>query len=170
MKKYSLPVLAVAILFASCKGKAENDAMQNAKDIQSMVKQNSPGTRPTTAYGFMMTAKIDGKEWNATAMYPPDRVGQVVGENDGESIVLPYYDRKSFLQMKIDKRKFGGNSSAAEVHLNDNIGLYTATKGEMELTKVDDNMAEGKFSFTAKGFQSDKTIEVTDGFFRVLFK
>ena len=33
-----------------------------------------------------------------------------------------------------------------------------------------DNMAEGKFYFTATGFQSDKTVEVTDGFFRILWK
>lgn len=39
----------------------------------------------------------------------------------------------------------------------------------MELTKVDDNMAEGKFYFTATGFQSDKTVEVTDGFFRIVW-
>ena len=64
----------------------------------------------------------------------------------------------------------GEGHELAEMHLNDDVSLWTASKGEMELTKVDDNLAEGKFYFTAKGFQSYKTIEVTDGFFRILFK
>lgn len=169
VKHTALSILAIGVLI-SCKSKAQNSAEQQAKDIQKMVKANTPGTRPTTADGYMMTAKIDGKEWSATAMYPPDRAGQVYGENNGESISLPYYDRKSFLQMKNDKRKLGEGGSAVDMRLNDNIALYSAIKGEMEVTKADDNMAEGKFYFTAKGFQSDKTIAVTDGFFRILFK
>jgi hypothetical protein len=158
------------MVFEGCKNKAETGAAQQAKDIQEMVKKNSPGTIPTTADGYMMTATIDGKAWKATAMYPPDKAGVVVGENNGESISLPYYDRRSFLEMQTNKRKLGDGGSAVDIQLNDDIALYAASKGEMELTKVDDHMAEGKFSFTAKGFQSDKTIEVTDGFFRILFK
>jgi hypothetical protein len=38
-------------------------------------------------------------------------------------------------------------------------------KRQMEITKVDNNWAEGKFYFT--GSRSDKTVEVTDGFFRI---
>lgn len=170
MKHVILSVLLVAIFF-SCKDKTQNSAEQQANNIQEMVKKNSPGTTPTTADGFMMTAKIDGKEWNAAAMYPPDRAGQVAGENNGESITLPYYDRRSFLHIQDEKkRKLGDGGDAAELRLHDDIALYSAVKGEMELTKVNDQMAEGKFSFTAKGFQSDKTIEVSDGFFRVLWK
>jgi hypothetical protein len=37
----------------------------------------------------------------------------------------------------------------------------------MEITKVDDKWAEGTFSFTASGFQTDKTMQVTEGFFRI---
>lgn len=152
----------------SCKTQSQKDAIKTATDIQSIVKANSPGTRPTSADGFMMTAKIDGKEWKANAMYPPEVAGKVFGENNDESISLPYYDRRSFLANT--NKKLGDGGSAAELHLNDDIALYTGTKGTMEITKSDDNMAEGKFSFTAKGFESDKTVEVTDGFFRILFK
>jgi hypothetical protein len=66
-----------------------------------------------------------------------------------------------------DKKKLGENHELAEMRLNDDVGLWTATKGELQLTKVDENWAEGKFSFTAKGFQTDKTIEVTEGIFRI---
>lgn len=170
MKKNLLLILFCTVTrgIFSCKSQSQNEAEKTATDIQSMVKANSPGTQPTTADGFMMTAKIDGKEWNANAMYPPEVAGKVFGENNGESISLPYYDRRSFLART--NTILGDGGSAAELHLNDDIALYTGTKGTMEITKSDDNMAEGKFSFTAKGFQSDKTVEVTDGFFRILFK
>lgn len=166
MKINTLCLLLVfsAFLVTGCKSKSESDAPNMAANIQNMVKKNSPGTVATSPTGYMMTAKIDGKDWKADAIYPPDRAGQIVGENNGESIALPYYDRKNFLAKKITKLK------GIDMRLNDKIVLYTGTMGEMELTKVDDNMAEGKFYFTASGFQSDKIVEVTDGFFRIVWK
>lgn len=162
-------ILCILLIFTtltafSCQSKSEKDPTSIAKGIQNMVKEHSPGTIATSPTGYMMTAKIDGKDWKADAIYPPDRAGQIVGENNGESIALPYYDRKNFLAKKITKLK------GIDMRLNDKIVLYTGTKGEMEITKADDNMAEGKFYFTATGFQSDKTVEVTDGFFRILWK
>jgi hypothetical protein len=156
--------IAFCIVLLSCNG-AQNGAAKQAEQIQSMVKQASPGYLPTSADGITLTAKIDGKDWKATGMMRPDRAGVIIGENNGESISLPYYDRRSFLAN--NKRLLGDDHGAAEVRLNDDVALWTATKGEVDLTKVDENWAEGKFSFTAKGFQSDKTIEVTDGFFRI---
>jgi hypothetical protein len=165
--KNSLLLFAVCIFLFSCNN-GNNDAATKAKDIQNMVKQNSPGSVPTSPDGITLTAKIDGKDWKASAMMPPDKAGVILGENNGESISLPYYDKHNFLAS--DKRKLGEGHDLAEMRLNDAVGLWTGTKGEMEITKVDDNWAEGKFSFTAKGFQSDKTIEVTDGFFRISLK
>ena len=124
-----------------------------------------PGGIPTTDGGITLTAKIDGKEWKASSMMLPDKAGVILGENNGESISLPYYDRHNFLAN--DKKELGENHELAEMKLNDKVVLWTAKKGELQLTKVDENWAEGKFSFTAKGFQTDKTIEVTDGFFRI---
>jgi hypothetical protein len=37
----------------------------------------------------------------------------------------------------------------------------------MEITKVADNWAEGSFNFTAVCSSSDKTVKITDGFFRI---
>lgn len=163
VKHTALSILAIGVLI-SCKSKAQSSAEQQAKDIQKMVKQNSPGTIPTSASGYMMTASIDGKEWKASAMYPPESAGLIVGENNGESISLPYYDRRSFSGSKITKLK------GVDMRLNDDVKLWTGVNGEMEITKIDDKSAEGTFHFTAKGFQSEKTIEVTNGFFRILFK
>ena len=166
-QKKSLLIAAAFVFLFSCNSE-NNNAVTKAKEIQNMVKQNSPGSIPTAKDGITLTAKIDGKEWKATAMMPPDRAGVILGENSGESISLPYYDRHNFLAS--DKQKLCEGHGLAEMRLNDDVGLWTGTKGEMELTKVDDNWAEGRFSFTAKGFQTDKTKEVTDGFFRISLK
>lgn len=168
MKKLLLVFVFATFIFAGCKSQSQKEAIQKAKDIQTAVKENTPGSIPTTTGGWTMTAKIDGKEWKASGIMPPDRAGVLLGENNGESISLPYYDRRSFLANT--KTELGANHGLAEMRLNDNIVLYTGTKGELELTKVDDNWAEGKFSFTAKGFQTDKTVKVTDGFFRISLK
>jgi len=163
-QKFSFLGIAFCIVLLSCNG-AQNSAAKQAEQIQSMVKQNSPGSIPTSPDGNTLTAKINGKDWKATGMMSPDRAGVIIGENNGESISLPYYDRRSFLAS--EKRLLGDTHDLAEMQLNEDVKLWTATKGELDLTKVDENWAEGKFSFTAKGFQSDKTIEVTDGFFRI---
>jgi hypothetical protein len=39
----------------------------------------------------------------------------------------------------------------------------------MTITKVDQNSAEGTFSFTATARETTKKVEVTEGTFRVLF-
>jgi hypothetical protein len=149
----------------SCGNNTQNKALNDAKEVQTAIKQMQPGGVLTSQGGYTMTAKINGKEWTATSMMPPDRAGRIFGENNGESISLPYYDKKNFLSQT--KNKLGENHDAVDMMLNDDVKLWSAKKGEMEITKVDDNWAEGKFSFTASGFQSDKTIEVTDGFFRI---
>ena len=166
-KTMSLLVLAISVLI-SCKSKTQNEAEKLAEGIIQTRTANTPGGIPTTSAGYSMIAKIDGKVWSATSFMPPERAGLIVGENNGETISLPYYDKKNFLALT--KKKLGESHELAEMHLNDDVSLWTASKGEMELTKVDDNVAEGKFYFTAKGFQSDKTKDVTDGFFRILFK
>ncbi|GAA4751021.1 hypothetical protein [Flavisolibacter ginsenosidimutans] len=165
MEKYSLLVIAFTIVFASCKSKAENDAVQTANEIQATVKQNTPGTVPTTSEGFMMKAKINGKDWEATAMMPPERPSRIIGYDNNDYISFPY-DRRDMVVG--EKTKLGENHAGVDVFMMDNI--WGAKKGEMEITKVDEKSAEGKFSFTATGLDSDKTLEVTDGFFRILFK
>jgi hypothetical protein len=164
----AFPVIAFLILSStSCKSKAQSEAVQQAKAIQSELKKTQPAGIPTTEGGWTMTAKIDGKPWSANSMISPARAGQIVGQtNDGESISLPYYDLKSLLAYT-QPQKLGGTHDAVDMSLNDDIGLWSAKTGTMQLTKVDDNWAEGKFSFTAAGFQSNKTLEVTDGFFRI---
>src|SRR5690349_13306012 len=57
---------------SGCKSKSSSDAEKLAKDIQSTIKKSSPGTVATSADGFYMKAKIDGKEWEASGMLPDE--------------------------------------------------------------------------------------------------
>ena len=71
------------------------------------------------------------------------------------------------LALESARPTLAANTDAVDMRLNDDVALWSAKSGEMEITKADDQWAEGRFSFIAKGFQTDKTMEVTDGFFRI---
>lgn len=163
MKKLLLFFAFTTLLFAGCKSKAEKEAIQNAKDIQTAVKENTPGSIPTTSGGYTMTAKIGGREWTADAMMPAEVADRIIGYNNGESISLPY-DRRDMVVG--NKTRFSENN-AVDLFTNDDVKIWGGRKGEMEITKVDDKWAEGKFYFTGSTSSSDKKIEVTDGFFRI---
>ncbi len=153
-----------AFLIFGCQSKSEKDAKDTATGIQDMVKEHSPGTVPTSTDGFYMKATINGKEWIASEMMPPERPARIFGVNNKESISLPY-DRRDM----VVGNKTNFKNSAVDLQWSDDVALYSSNVGEMEITKVDDKSAEGKFYLTANGFQSDKKLEVTNGFFRVLF-
>jgi hypothetical protein len=151
-------------LLISCKGNSQKDAEKTAGDIQSMVKEHTPGTVATSESGYYMKATINGKEWTASEMMPPERPSRIIGYNNKESISLPY-DRRDM----VVGNKTNFKNSAVDLMLNDDVGIWGGHSGEMEITKVDDKSAEGKFYFTADGLQSDKKMEVTNGVFRILF-
>lgn len=151
--------LVVTMLLASC----DNDNQNKAKQVQSAIKQNTPGSVPTTADGYAMNAKVNGKAWVAGSMMPPDAAGRIIGYNEGEYIGLPYDKRNLIAGEKIT---FSENE-VADLSINDDPGMYGGRKGEMEITQVSDNWVEGKFFFTGSTNSSVKTIEVTDGFFRI---
>lgn len=166
MKKSLAVLVVVIVVFEGCKSKAENDAITMAKEVQTVVKENTPGSIATSTGGFTMTAKINGKDWIADAMMPPEPAGRIIGYYDKESISLPY-DRRDMVVG--NKTKFGENQ-AVDLFTNDDVGIWGGRKGEMEITKVDDNSAEGKFYFSATASGTNKTMEVTDGFFRIILK
>ena len=158
--KQTILICLIATMLSSCGNSYQSKTRSDAKELQSAIKKMQPGGIPTTEGGWTMTAKINGKDWAATSMMPPDRAGRIFGENNGESISLPYYDRRRTLgQEKLGK--------GVDMMLDDDVKLWGSSEGEMEITKVDDKWVEGKFSFTASGFQTDKTVKVTDGVFRI---
>lgn len=154
---------SVIFLFANCNSPKSN-AMEQAKATQEVLKANSPGYVATSADGYYMKAKINGKEWVAESMMPPEAPARIIGDKNGESISLPY-DRRDMVVGK--KRNF--ETYAVDLFLNDDVGIWGGHKGEMVITKADDKSAEGNFYFTASGNNTTQTINVTEGFFRVLF-
>lgn len=157
-------LLAIGILIAACNGQS-NDAKTLSQGIQNLRKEIAPGSIATSANGYYMKCKINGKDWEANSIMPPDVAGLIVGDNNGESIGLPYYDRRNFLALK--KRKLGEGHDNVDMRLHDDVVLWGSKTGEMEITKVDDKWAEGTFSFIAGSSQSDKTLAVTNGVFRI---
>jgi hypothetical protein len=158
--KQTISILLMAIFLSSCGNSDQSKALETAKDVQSAIK---PGTVATTTSGYMMRAKLNGKEWQATSLMPPEAAGRIIGYNNEEYIGLPY-DRR---YMVVGKKITFGEAEAVDLATNDDTGLWGGRKGEMEITKVDDSWAEGKFFFTATTSNSNKTVEVTDGFFRI---
>ena len=163
MKKIFIPFITI-LLFANCSS-PKNKAEEQANQIQQAINENSPGSVPVSAGGFYMKAKKDGKDWVATSM---DEMGEdsyrIIGNYNGEYISLPYH--RNDIEVG-NETNF--DHSAVDLKLNDEEGLWAGLKGQMIITKVDETSAEGTFYFTASNNSNTKTIEFTDGSFRILF-
>ena len=158
--KQTISILLISTLIFSCGNSDQDKAIEQAKQIQTAIK---PGTIATSGNTYSMSAKIDGREWNANSMMPPDVSGRIIGYKDDEYIGLPYSKSNLSAGRKINFSE----DDATDISLSDDVGMYAGRKGVMEITKIDDNWIEGKFSFTGTSGSSAKTIEVTDGFFRI---
>ena len=121
------------------------------------------GSVPTSEGGLTMKATIAGKAWVAAGMIPAETASRIVGSRNKVSISLPYDRRDLYVGKKI---KFSDHQ-AVDFFNDDEVGIWGATKGQMEYTKVDANWAEGTFSFIGSAQDGAKTIAVTDGFFRI---
>ena len=161
--KQTISILVLVIMFSYCGN--QSSAIKDQQQAMEVLKSVTPGTVPTTSDGFTMKAKLNGKEWSATSMMPPVAPSRIIGYNNGEYISFPY-DRRN---MVIGKKTTFTQDYAVDLTTDDDVKFWGGRKGEMLITKVDDNMAEGTFFFTASASGSTKTIEVTDGFFRILF-
>lgn len=160
--KHLLPTFFTVLIFLSCNN-SQGEAEKVATEIASATKTSRAGTVATEENGWTLKAKINGKEWVADAMMPPDATGRIIGYLNTEYIGLPY-SRQSMVEGKkiaIDE------NNAADLSTNDAVGMWGGRKGEMEITKIQGDWVEGKFHFTGSSSQSDKTTEVTDGFFRI---
>ena len=166
MKKLLLFFSFTTLLFAGCKSNAGKEAIQNAKDIQKTVKENTPGTVPTSESGYYMKAKINGKDWVAQDMLPNDNndTRPIFGEADGKKISFTIWMQHP----KVGRKEIFAEHNVAELVGFENVATCDATKGEAIVTKIDDHEIEGTFFMTGTSHESAKTLEVTDGFFRIL--
>jgi hypothetical protein len=119
----------------------------------------------TTHDGWNMKAKINGKDYSAYSVWLPEGEHEIVGFYDGDKYIGLYYHPKDLVVGK----KLSFSDLNATLTTDDSVGVRSGDKGQLEITKVDDKWVEGKFFFTAVSFDAkkSKTIEVTDGFFRV---
>lgn len=159
--KQTLLIFIIAGMLYSCGNSEQNKTVSDAKNLQKELSSMQPGGIPTTEGGWTMKAKIDGKEWVASSIISPEAAGRIAGEGNDKSISLPY-NRRS---MVVGNKTEFSHDNAVDLFTNDDVGLWGGYSGEMEITKVDDKWAEGKFFLT--GSSDSKTIEVTDGFFRI---
>ena|SRR5688500_2178627 len=164
MNYLTIVAATVCLLFA-CKSKQQSDAEKVMKDIQATVKANSPGTIATSENGYYMKAKIGGREWIASAMFPVDNSDsrRIQGENNGEIIGFYCWMRG----LEPGKKIAFAEDNAVDLFTNDDVGIWGGRKGEMTITKIDDQVIEGQFHFTASTSSSAKTLEVTEGIFRM---
>ena len=163
--KQILLILITATALSSCGNSAQDKALSDAKEVASGIKQMQPGGIPTTSGGWTMTAKFDGKDWSANSLMPLEVAGRIVGDNNGVSISLPYDRREMTLGYK---NKFSDHNAVDIFTKDDVTTLWGGYAGEMEITKVDGEWVEGKFTVTGSaGSPSDKKLEITDGFFRI---
>ena len=158
-----LLLLITASMLSSCSNSNQSNALSDAKELQSAIQKMQPGGIPTTEAGWTMTAKINGKEWVANSILSPKATGRIVGDNNGVSISLPY-DRRSMVVGDITTIS---HNNAVDLMTNDDVRLWGGYKGAMKITKVDNEWAEGKFYVSASDDGSGKTLEVTNGFFRI---
>ena len=161
--KHLIYSLLTIFIVTSCN--SQNSTISQAKETQSVITKIKPGTMPATEGGWMMTTKINGKDWKASSLMPPEAASRIIGYYQDEYIGLPYNKQYLVAGKKITL----GEDEAVDISLT-GVGLAITKKGEMEITKVDENWAEGKFHFTSAVSGTDKTVEVTDGFFRIKIK
>ena len=162
--KQILSIIIMTTILSSCGSRTQNKAMEDQKEANKVTAATLDQNHiPAEEGGWTMTAKIDGKEWNATSFFKIDFQDRIHGfYKEGESISLPYDIR----QMKVGGKIIFGEDHVALLFPDDDA-IWDGKKGEMEITKVNNGWAEGKFYFTATTSSTAKTTEVTNGFFRI---
>jgi hypothetical protein len=154
-------------VFTGCKNKSNSGATELAKDIQSAVKEHTPGAEAVSATGFYMKAKIDGKEWVAAYMIPDESATSsykmVHGENGATYMNFQLWRRG----IETGKSIAFDDEHVANLSVADVEGFWGGKKGDVKITSMDEQWIEGEFAFDATSSSSDKTIHVTEGRFRV---
>jgi hypothetical protein len=154
-----------SLFIISCNSK-QDKAVADAKETQKVIESMKPGTVRTTVGGYTMNARIDGKAWTAEYVYPPEQASRIVGENNGISIGLPYDRRDMVVNNKI---KISHNNAVDLFMPEGKGGIMGGYEGQIEITSVEADWAEGRFEFTATS-EGVPPVKVTEGYFRISMK
>lgn len=171
MKQVSFLAIAAFLssMSFSCGSSAQDEAKQLADQIKETTKQNSPGTVATSESNYYMKAKINGRQWVASHMMPDEDVNssyiRIHGENGGDYMNFQLWKRG----VELGKKIAFNDDHAANLSLEEDAAFWGGKSGEIEITKLDGQWMEGNFSYKATSSSPTKSIEVTEGFFRVPF-
>ncbi len=157
--------LIVAFVLPACNSE-QDKARQAAEQMKSTMKEHAPGSVATSKNEYYMKAKLNGKDWEATHMMPYEVImsaSRIIAYKGDEWIGFPF----SVERVKAGEKRDFNESNAADLSFDlDGNSLWGGTKGEVEVTKADDQLIEGRFNFTATSSRSNKAVEVSDGYFR----
>lgn len=170
MKYITCAALAfTSLLFFACGNSSHEEANELADQIKETVKKNSPGSIATKETEYFMKAKIEGKQWIASYMIPDEDANssyiRIHGENGEDYMNFQLWKRG----IELGKKFPFDDDHASNLSLEGDPAFWSGKSGEIEITKLDGKWMEGKFAYKATSSSSSKSIEVTDGFFRVLF-
>ena len=167
MMKPTISILILAAIMFSCGNSTQDNALNDAKQLQSEIQKMDPDGIPATEGGWTMTAKINGSNWTASSIMPLEATGRIIGDFNGAGLGFPY-DRR---EMEVGNKEIFGEHNVVQISTikDGEIEYWNGFKGEMEITKVQDNWVEGKFFVTgsASFTDSSRKVEITDGFFRI---
>jgi hypothetical protein len=158
--KYTIAVLWITATLISCEGIGQTQAIEKANEIRAAIETENVAVSAT---GYTLRAKIDGKEWVASSMVPPEKAGRIVGHFREEYIGLPF----SKSSLSPGKEIVLGEDEAADLFIKNGC-LWKDIKGKMSVTKQLNNTVEGRFYFTAVCSSTNKIFTVSDGFFRII--
>jgi len=150
----------VLINTSSCQSSGYKEAVKTKAAIEAV----RPGSIPTAPGQFMMTAKIDGQAWTASAMMPVEDAGRIIGYAGKQYISMPKFEKKF---LKLGKKEVFGKDNAVDLSLGNDPVYCSGYSGEMIVTKIDGDWMEAKFWITAGSDRDNKKFQITDGFVRL---
>lgn len=161
---FYLLFLFVCVFPAACQNPAHKKAQKTANAIQKAMKKYAPPEVVTSSKGYTMRAVVDGKPWEASNMMEINKSNTHFIQGSNGEIRIAFYIYRTFIKVGKHLKMTGADLDFG------NGNLLKAKTGEYVLTKANDKVIEGTFHFTASPYKSDETMEVTNGFFRVLLK
>ena len=162
MKQILCFLITICLFTSSCQSQ-QSKAMKDQQKAYNKLEEIKPGNFATTDGGWTMTCTMNGKPWKATSMFPPKTSDRIIGYKGEDYIGFPF--KQSYLTAGYKTAFKEGH--AADLGISDDVVFYSGTTGEMVITKVSSGWVEGTFHFTATTSKSPKTVDVTNGFFRV---
>ena len=166
MKYAPLLLSMICCVLAACHSPAQDQAQQTAAAVQNAMKTYGPPQVATSKGGYVMQAVVDGMPWKATSMMEINASNEDFIQGTGNGTQIGFYI--DLEPHRPDRESKLGQSHSADLAIGD--GSWHAIKGGYTIDKADGGLIEGRFHFTAQKFQSDQTLEVTDGTFRAVPK